>query len=367
MTMPGWRSLACCLVLACVPTAHGHLVYGTKTLHGFVSESDLVLRARIVTAYDSPSPSADHPAASRPGVEADVLELLKGSLDQPRVKFAQHGHGVLQFEPGDETLLFLVGISASRELDELGQTGTYEWVSLQEHDDEYALNGSSNKPVLDAVRAYVAGDAAISAEVRIEALRRATQGLLTSGDTRLAASAVRDLVLAPTLPLVTQADVPALESVLNNSDTSMGLRVGLLAELERRGLVDGPALLLSLLSPDVPQRDRITAIRGAGASSSKAVRARLVALLKDPDVSVAAAAATALGARGDDTAVVSLTEALMHDSPEVRMGAIRGLGRITSPRARVALEHAASSHPDPATQRRARAEVRKRGDEASVR
>jgi hypothetical protein len=328
-----------------------------------VSESDLVLRAQIVKAHDSPSASADHPAAGRPGVEAKVLEVLKGSFDRLRVKFAQHGHGVVEFESGDETLLFLVGIAESRELDELGQAGTYEWVSLQEHDDEYAVEGGLKQPLLDAVRAYVIGDAAKSAEVRIKALRRATRKLLTSGDAQLAASAVRDLVLAPTLPLVTQTDVPALESVLNDPATSMGVRVGLLAELERRDLVDGPTLWLSLLSPDLPQRDRVTAIRGAAMSSSTAVQAQLVALLNDSDVSVAAAAATALGARGDDAAVESLTAALLHESPAVRTGAIRSLGRINSPRARVALERAASSHPDPATQRRARAEVRKQGDE----
>ena len=355
-----WGPLACGAMLACALAAHGHLVDSTKTLHAFVSESDLVLRARIAVVHDQPSVSAEHPAAGRPGVEAEILELFKGSFDAKRVKFAQHGHGVVQFEPGDETLLFLVAISESRELDALGQAGTYEWVSLQEHDHEYALDGSATGPTLEAVRSYVASDAAISPEVRIKALRSATRTLLTSGDPRLAASAVRDLVLTPTLPLVTEADLPALEQVLSSSSTSMGVRVGLLIELERRGLVNGSDRWLALLSADVPTRDRITAIRGAGMSRSEPVHVRLVALLQDSDDAVAAAAATALGARGGTAAVEPLAAALKHDSPGVRMGAVRGLGRIDSKQALAVLERAALSHPDPETQRRARAEVRKR-------
>ena len=39
------------------------------------------------------------------------------------------------------------------------------------------------------------------------------------------------------------------------------------------------------------------------------------------------------------------------------MASIRGLGRIATPRARAALAKAAASHPDPATRRRAGAEV----------
>jgi hypothetical protein len=42
------------------------------------------------------------------------------------------------------------------------------------------------------------------------------------------------------------------------------------------------------------------------------------------------------------------------------MAAIRGLGEIAVPESLRVLEAAAASHPDPATQRRAGAEVRKR-------
>jgi hypothetical protein len=365
--MKGWRLLPCCVILACAAAAHGHVVYGAKTLHALASESDLVLRARIVKVDAGPTPSAEHPTTRRPAVEADVLEVLEGSFDRPRVRFVQHGHGVAQFDPGSETLLFLVRISRSRELDQLGHAGAYEWVSLQEHDDVYALDAGSRSPALEAIRAYGVSDAAKSTEARAEALRGATLVLLTSGDTRLAASAVRDLVLSPNLLLVTKADVPALETVLNDAGASMGVRVGLLAALERRGLVDAPALWLSLLADDVPTRDRVTAIRAAGMTNSGEVRARLTALMQGPDLHAAAAAANALGVPGNESAVKPLSAALLHASPTVRMAAIRGLGRIDSPQALQALERTASQHPDPATQRRARAEVRKRRGEDLLR
>jgi HEAT repeat protein len=76
---------------------------------------------------------------------------------------------------------------------------------------------------------------------------------------------------------------------------------------------------------------------------------------------VAAAAAIALGAPDNASAVEPLVGALSNASPTVRTAAIRGLGKIATPGARRALEAAASSHPDPKTRRRAQAEVRKRG------
>ena len=51
-------------------------------------------------------------------------------------------------------------------------------------------------------------------------------------------------------------------------------------------------------------------------------------------------------------------ELLGSKEPRVRAAAIRGLGRIGTPRAREALAKAAASHPDAATRRRASAEVR---------
>jgi hypothetical protein len=327
--------------------AGAHVVYGTKTLQGLTVEADLVLRARIA------GPGA--PAGGRPSLEAEVLEVLKGEPPGPRVRFVQHGHGVAPFEPGAETLLFLLGIARSRELDALAAEA--DWVSLQEHDEAYRLEVDTRDVVRAAVRAY-AGPAGQPA-ARLEALRSATLGLLRSGDPRLAASALRDLVLAPDVPLLRAEDVPALEPVLDDAAASMGVRVGLLAELERRRLVDAPPRWLLLLSGAAATPDRVTAIRAAAASPDARVRARLVELVADPDERVAAAAASVLGMRGDPTETQALVRALSHPASSVRFAAIRALGRSPAPGARAALESAARSHSDPETRRRAAAELRK--------
>ncbi len=345
--------------LVCATDARAHVVYGAKTLHGLVAESDLVLRARIVAVDEDLLGTEASAGAGRPTVEAEVLEVLKGRLDASRVHFAQHGHGVLQFEPGSETLLFLIDIGRSRELDALGAAGTHAWVSLQEHGDDYPLEAATRDRVLAVAQAYVVADAATSGGVREAALRRATLGLLTSGDPHLAASAVRDLVLAPGVRLVTAEDAPALQGVLDDPRLSMGVRVALLAELERREIVEGPPAWLRLLSAETPPRDRVVAVRAAGVSPSPAVRVRLLALVGDPDPEIAAAAVVALGARGERAAVESLAEALAQGAEPVRRAAIRGLGSIATPEAERVLEAAAASHADPATRRRARAELSK--------
>lgn len=351
--------LAGLALVVCAAGARAHIVVGTKTLHGLIAEADLVLRARILSVEELPAPGEAATTASRPTVEAQVLEVLKGSLDSPRVRFAQHGHGVVEFAVGDETLLFLVAIARSRELDALGAAGTHAWVSLQEHEDEYPLEATTRERLLAVAGAYVEADAAKSGAAREAALRQATLGLLGSGEPRLAASAVRDLVLAPDAPLIGKEDRPALEAILGDPTTSMGVRVALLTELERRGIVEGPGHWLRFLSNEVPPPERAIAARAAGASASGPVRARLIALVAGPDAEVAAAAAMAIGTPGSRDAVAVLAGALARGAPKVQMAAIRGLGRIATRDAERALESAASSHPNPDTKRRARAELAK--------
>lgn len=356
--MAGWRPLILALALSAVP-AQAHIVYGTKSLSGLVAESDLVLRARIVSVEERLPLTGEPAGDARPAVEAEVLEVLKGSLESERVRFVQHGHGVARFEEGGEALLFLQPIARSRELDALARSGAFAWVSLQEHDQEYALAPPTREPLLAAVRAYVAAAEAPTAELRFASLRRANRALLTSGDAQLAASSLKDLVAAPQLPLVGAEDLPALEPVLADPGTSMGVRVALLSELERRGLVAGTSRWLALLSSDAPSRDRVTAVRAAASSADPAVRARLIALLEDPDPEVAAAAVGAVAVPGNSVAVGPLAAALSDDSPRVRLAAVRGLGRIATPKAFEALEVAAASSADPETRRRAEAELRK--------
>jgi len=360
--MPGWRQLAglaaaLCTLLA-APVVQAHIVVGERTLHGLFSEADLVLRARI-TSVDAGPPQAGE--SGRPGVEALVLEVFKGDFEAERVRFAQHGHGVARFETGDETLLFLLAIERSRELAELGRSGAFEWVSFQEHDDEYPLSVATRGPLLQAVSAYVAADAESAPGPRLAALRRANLALLTSRDPALAASALRDLVVATGVPLLTEQELPALEEVLDDPGSSMGVRVALLAELQRRGLLKGPERWLTLLSDATPPRDRITAIRAAGQVAAPPVRVRLIELVGDDDPEVAAAAAAAVGTPGNSAAVAPLAAALSGESPKLRMAAIRGLGAVATPEAQGVLGEAAESHPDPATRRRAGAELSKRG------
>jgi hypothetical protein len=342
-------------------------VYGAKTLHGLVAEADLVLHVRVSAVDVMVGESTVSGARARPGVEAEVIEVLKGGFSSPRVSFAQHGHGVVRFEPGRETLLFLIEIGRSRELGALGAAGLFDWVSIQEESDEYPLEGAARERTLSAARGYVAADAAATPTVRESMLRRTTRDLLTSGDPQLAASALRDLVLAPEAKLLTAEDLPVLLPLLGDPGTSMGVRASLLGELERRRLLDGADPWLRLLSAGAPTRDRVTAIRAAAASSGAApVRARLLALVSDPDEEVAAAAAAAVGRPGDTAAVAPLASALAGGSARVRMAAIRGLGRIAAPAALRVLEAAAASHPDAATRRRAAAELRRLSGAASA-
>jgi hypothetical protein len=355
--MRPWH-VACLATFLCVFSTQAH-VPTTKTLHGLVAEADLVLRARIVAAEPGPLRSTEPPGISRPAVEASVLEVIKGRFEGLLVRFAQHGHGVVRFEPGEETLLFLIRIERSRELGALARAGAFAWVSLQEHGDEYPLVPATRDPLLSAVRAYLEAGAATSPEAQIAAMRRANLELLESRDAKLAASALRSLAAAPGLPLVTAADLPALLAILDDPRVSMGVRVGLLSELERRALVDGTPHWFAFLSSPVPPQDRITAIRAAGVSAGDPVRTQLITLLADPDERVTAAAAAALGTPDNATAVPPLAATLSsHESAAVRLAAIRGLGQIASPSAHDALERAAKSHPDPATQRRALAELR---------
>ncbi|MEM7413464.1 MAG: HEAT repeat domain-containing protein [Myxococcota bacterium] len=346
--------LAGLVVLLCAFSAHGHIVYGTKTLRGFVVEAELVLRARVVSAGERVGASSPTGTASRPTVVAEVLEVLKGAYEGERVRFAQHGHGVATFSPGEEVLLFLLPIAKSRELEALARSGVVDWVSLQEHDDAYRLHEETRGVLLGAVRDYVS-----ARDASDPALRRATVALLTSGDATWAASALRDLAIAPERSWIVEDDLSVLRGVLEDPNASMGVRAALLVELDRRGLVDAAPVWAGLLADDVPATDRITAIRAAAASAGASARPRLIALVGDPDPDVAAAAAAALGRPRDAAAVEPLEAALEHQATKVRMAAIRALGRIATPDAERVLAATAASHADPETRRRARAELAK--------
>jgi HEAT repeat protein len=156
----------------------------------------------------------------------------------------------------------------------------------------------------------------------------------------------------------------------------MGVRLGLLAELDRRGaLEDAPARWVALLE-GARGAERVAVIRALGAHPSPPVTAALVGELEGEDAAAAEAAAVALGVPGLAAAAAPLAAALADGPPRLRMAAIRGLGRVGTAGAREALADAAAGHPDPATRRRAEAELRRlagpaaggvRGDDPAAR
>ena len=354
--------------------ARAHVVYGTDTLRGLVVQSDVVARVRILDpgALDPgapglgvPDPGAPEPRvpdARAPGVDAalgepvviaEVLERIKGapaSAPGP-LRFVQHGHGVPVYAKNQETVIFLQKIERNRELSALA--GKVAWVSVQEGK---ALPGSSS--VLAALRAYAALEKLPLAQ-QPQGLRQITVKLLASPDPMLASSAVRDVALLRDAPILTAEDLPALEQVLWNAATPIGVRVALLSELERRKLVEGPPHWVKLLR-ETRGADQIATVRALAAHPSAAVTHELVALLVSPDVLLVSAAAISLGVPGNEKAVEPLGKLLDSSSERVRMSAIRGLGRIGTPSAHARLAEAAASHPDPATRRRASAEVARR-------
>jgi hypothetical protein len=347
--------LATLCLLAFAGPARGHIVYAGPTLHQLVFGADVVARARIVSV-DTAS-LLDSTAPGRPSVVAELLEAWKGGLPPGPLRFVQHGHGVATFEAGEEVVVFLRAIQRSRELSALAESDRFDWVSLQEHDDEWALSAASRDVVGAAVRRYVALEGESQPQRRAAGLRRLTLELLRSDEPRLAASALRDLVRSNSAPLVAREDLPQLTPLLEDARAPVGLRAGLLAELERRGLLQGDGHWVRLLET-ARIADRPAAIRAAGAHPSPAVTARLVQLLAAGDAASAEAAAMALGAPGNRAAIEPLSSALAQGDARLRMAAIRGLGRIALPESRRVLESAAQSHADVATRRRAAAELR---------
>jgi hypothetical protein len=342
-----------------------HIIYRQKTLLDLVRDADLVVYAQIAAREPVAARSSESPGLERPEVTAKVIEVLKGSHDPGPLRFVQHGHGVATFEPGGDHLLFLVHIARSRELDELGKERGHRWVSLQEHDDAYPVKPDSSVSILAATREYSAGQSAPEPQLRVDHLRAGTLVLLSSGDTKLAESAIRDLVGSPAAPFILPEDRPALEGVLDNPKTDIGVRVALLMQAEARNILDGRDRWLALLAPDNAPSDLVVAIRAAANDRRATIHARVLALLDDERIQVAAAAANALGRPGDARAVEPLTQALDHPSSRVRHAAIRGLGKTRTPEALGALEKAGETHPDPTTRRLARAEARKREAQAT--
>ena len=294
-------------------------------------------------------------------VEAQVLEVLKGHHEGRVVRFVQHGHGVVRYIDGAEVLLFLKPISKSRELGQTPLAAEVDWVSQQEVSAAYRFDAEAKPDYLDAVRGYVAIQH-MPLDRRREALKVLTFSLLGSSRAPLAVSALQDLMLARDTYAIGRPDVKRLLALIEDAAVPVSVRVGLLAILDERSFVDAPQAWSALLR-SVDGDDLIAVIRAARAHPSPAVNAALFELLGAGESRVSRAAAIALGTLGNDAAVKPLARLLTASDSRLRMAAIRGLGGIATNAALAQLQVAAERHADPATRRRAAAQLRVlRGD-----
>jgi hypothetical protein len=348
-----WLATAALLVFT-AGQARAHLVYGRPTLSLLTQDSDLVARVRIIDP--SREVLLSGPEAREVVVVAEVLELLKGSYAKERIEFVQHGHGFPEYKQREEAAVFLKRMERSRELRGSAVANSIRWVSQQEAGSKFALDARTRRDFAAAVRAY-AQLAALAPGDRAEALHQITMKLLASPHRMLSSSALRDLVLAGDAALLSARDLPMLEPLLASPTTPIGVRIGLLVELERRDLVEGPPRWAKLLRTTKGQ-DRLAVVRASAAHPSEPVTAALLELLTSDDSQLVAAAAVSLGTPGNDAGVSPLSGLLASDRSRVRMAAIRGLGRIGTPAAKQALIKTAGAHPDEATRRRASAEVK---------
>ena len=336
-----------------------HIVMGTKSLHLRVAESEVILLGRVV------DPAAmfvtGNGKTRRALVEIEVLEALKGTAGSGGVRIAQDGHAVATYRKGDEALFFLKPIAKSRELRSLALPGGPTHVSGQEHDEEFVIAGAAGATLLSATRSFVASETAETTEERVELIRTATLALLTSRESRLASSALASLVLSPHAKWITADDLPRLHSTLSDAANPIGFRVGLIDELERRGLVAGDPERLTLLRTAEPGALPAT-IRAVGPRAGPAVKVFLLELVGPESKArpeVMAEAAIALGTTRDPRALDALGVALAHPEARVRNAAIRGLGLFGTPEADSILSKVGQEHPDLETRRRARAEAEK--------
>lgn len=347
------------VALAATTDARAHVVMGAKSLHLRVAEASIVLRGRVS------DPDAMYVASDgktrRALVVVDVLETLKGDPGGESVRIAQDGHAVATYQTGDVALFFLKPIGRSLELRSLAVPGGATHVSGQEHDEAFVIEGPGGATLLAATRAFVASEKTESADERVALIRAATLDLLTSGDDRLATAALASLVLAPEAEWITPDDLPRLHSTIADASNSIGLRAGLIDELERRGLVAGDLERLALLRSAAPG-ELPSAIRALAPKSGPRVLdflLELVALDSDASPTAVAEAAIALGASRDPRVLAPLSDAAMRPEQRVRNAVIRGLGLSDEARAAQLLSEISSSHPDPGTRKRAAAELRK--------
>lgn len=307
-------------------------------------ESDGIVRVRIVAA----TATIDAGGIAYPLVHADVLATLKGTIAPGALAFANVGTGSAAFVDGEDVVVFLRQIDRFAELAATALPSRLRWAAVANAGEKLA----SRPLVIDAIRGYVALDTIPDPDTRGDALRALTLQLLKSGDSQLVTSVLRDLAPGGDAGALTLADLPAMVPLIESSRVPIGTRIALVAELERRGLVFGPARWVRLLRTS-HGADLLAVIRAVGEHPSAGVSAQLIEFLADRDLAVATAAATALGVPGNVEAVRPLAASLARADAPLRNAAVAALTRIGTQSARQALELVAARHPDPDLRRRA--------------
>jgi hypothetical protein len=324
---------------------------GPASLRQLTRDADAVVQARI--AGPTTMEAGERAYAV---VQAEVVGTFKGNVSQGTLVFANPGPVAPEFAAGDEVLLFLHNLERVAELVATPLQGRLRYATMSNGGEKILLTASTAPYLTDAVRRYVALEAIPDAESRSEALRELTLGLLKSGQPVLVTSVMREFKPGGDAAALTLADLPALVPLIESPRTPIGNRIALVAELERRGLIFGPARWVRLLRTSTGS-DLVTVIHAVQEHPSAGVNAHLIPLLEDRDLAVATAAATALGVPGNVEAVRALTVSFGRNDAQLHTAALTSLGRIGTQTARQSLEMVAAKHPDPALRRRAEVEA----------
>lgn len=314
---------------------------GALSLRRMTRDADAVVTARITAARAE----VDAGGVAYPIVHAEVLSTLKGAAAPGPLAFVNIGAGAVGYVDGEEVLLFLQHLERVPGLAATPLQSRLRYVVLPNAGEKLLMTPWARRPLTDAISRYVAVETITDPEVRGEAIRSLTLDLLKSGEPVLIATVLRDFAPGGDAAALTVADLPAMVPLIESPRTPIGTRIAIVAELERRGLVFGPARWARLLRTS-DGADLLAVIRAVGEHPSAGVTGQLLPLLRDRDLAIASAAAWSLGVPGNVEAIRPLTAAVAREDWGLRRTILRSLGRIGTQGARQALELIAARHPD---------------------
>lgn len=332
------------------PAAHSPS--GAMSLRRLTHAADAVVTARVTAARAQ----VDAGGVAYPVVHVEVLSALKGAGTPGPLAFVNIGAGAVGYVDGEEVLLFLQHLDRVAELAATPLQGRLRYVVIANAGEKLVLTPWAKRPLTNAVSRYVAVETIPDPELRGEAIRSLTLDLLKSGEPVLIAAVMRDFEPGGDAAALTLADLPAMVPLIESPRTPIGTRIALVAELERRGLVFGPARWVRLLRTS-RGTDLLAVIRAVGDHPSAGVTDQLIPLLRDRDPALVDAAAAALGVPGNVDAVRPLAAALAREDWTLRLTILRSLSRIGTQSARQTLELVAARHPDPELRARAETEA----------